>query len=187
MSKSSISFCGCQQFPSWMLGHKKDIWCNCVVFVCVHDMSASILPGPRYTGSKEQSMSHSHFLSPHVPPALRSLWLLSDEARSGSLCSLIPSIKSNLWTLHILLRNGNTLIHLTRPPGCRVRHARPPGALRARSWCQLAVSDAAARSQDTDTERNQTMFIREQWALCDSVATNQYRIRCNPADNSPML
>ena len=80
--------------------------------------------------------------------------------------------------------------HLYTPdtaPGCGVRHARPPGALRARSWCQLAVSDAAARSQDTETERNQTMFIPEQWALCDSVATNQYRIRGNPVDNSPML
>ena len=140
---------------------------------------------PGIPGSKEQSMSHSHFLSPHVPPlpslTVIALWwstervtLLLDTFHQKQPVNPSHSAEKHLYTPDTA-------------PGCGVRHARPPGALRARSWCQLAVSDAAARSQDTETERNQTMFIPEQWALCDSVATNQYRIRGNPVDNSPML
>ena len=160
-----------------------------MLFLFVHDMSASSPPVPGIPGPKERSMSHSHFLSSRSPRPASALTVI---ARTGSFASWCLSSEATCEPFHKQMRN-KTFTHPILPPRCRVRHARPPGALCARSWhSQLVVSDAASRSQDREKSDNVYMRPVTSEEVCVTLkcyqeATNQYRIPCNPADNSLIL
>ena len=141
---------------------------------------------PGIPGSKEQSMSHSHFLSPRT----RFCSVLVIKFWWSQIASWCLSLKATCEPVHIPLRT-ETSLHLIRPPGCRVRHARSPGVLRARSWhCTVswlrATQELRVRTQ-REIRHVYTRAVSSEWlSVSRRQLTNTVLFAATLADSSPL-